>query len=100
MPDILILTARVEQAAPPSVEGRRYVARIESVSGPLLEAWGESPEAAQEELIQAMLGWISSHDCAESMAGTLAAAGFPGIDDDTELQLEFAPGEDDGAPGN
>ena len=36
-----------------------------------------------------MLSWISNQDCAESMAGVLAEAGFPQIDDDTELELEF-----------
>ena len=76
----LTLTARVEQ------EDARFVARIEGV-----DVWGEgdSPHSAREELIQAMLSWISSQDCAESMPMSLAAAGFPEIDDDTELELEF-----------
>ena len=77
----LTLTARVEQ------EDARYVARIEGID---VRGVGDSPDAAQEELIQAMLSWISSHDCTESMAGTLTEAGFPEIDDDTELELEFA----------
>ena len=77
----LTLTARVEQ------EDARFVARIEGID---VRGEGESPDLAREELIQAMLSWISSQDCAESMSGALAAAGFPEIDDDTELQLEFA----------
>ena len=86
----LILTARVER------EDAKYVALIEGLSA--VQAWvrgeGESPDSAREELIQAMLSWISSHDCAESMAAALSAAGFPEIDQNpdgepTELQLEF-----------
>ena len=79
--DRLTLTARMEQ------EDSRFVARIEGID---VRGEGDSPGAAQEELIQAMLSWISSHDCTESMAGTLTEAGFPEIDDDTELELEFA----------
>ena len=77
----LTLTARVEQ------ENARFVARIDGID---IRGEGESPDLAREELIQAMLSWISSRDCSESMAGELAEAGFPEIDDDTELQLEFA----------
>ena len=75
------MTARVER------EDAGFVARIEGID---VQGQGESPDLAREELVQAMLSWISSHDCAESMAAALSAAGFPEIDDDTELQLEFA----------
>ena len=87
----LILTARVEQDDTGSLKAW-YVARIdgpESIWGQV-RGEGDSPGAAQEELIQAMLSWISSHDSSDSMAGALAEAGFPEIDDDTELELEFA----------
>ena len=77
----LILTARVEQ------EDARFVARIDGID---IQAEGDSPEVAREELIQTMLIWISLRDCTESMAAMLAEAGFPEIDDETELQLEFA----------
>ena len=77
----MTLTAQVEQ------EDAKYVARIEGID---VCGEGESPDSAREELIQAMLSWISSHDCAENMAEALAEAGFPQIDDETELQLEFA----------
>ena len=76
----LTLTARVER------EDARFVARIEGIN---VQGEGESPDLAREELVQAMLSWISSQDCAESMAGALAAAGFPEVDDETELELEF-----------
>ena len=76
----LTLTAKVEQ------EDSRFVARIDGID---LRGEGESPSVAQEELVQAMLSWISNRDCTESMAGTLVEAGYPEIDDETELELEF-----------
>ena len=76
----LTLTALVEQG------DAKYVARIEGID---VRGEGESADSAREELIQVMLSWISSQDCAESMSGALAAAGFPEIDDETELELEF-----------
>ncbi len=86
----LTLTARVE------LEDARFVARIEGIPPSVGMPWGEgeSPDSAREELIQAMLSWISSQDCAESMAGALSKAGFPQIDQNsdgrpTELELEF-----------
>ena len=78
--ECIVLTARVGQ------EDTRYVARIEGID---VQGEGDSPDIAREELIQAMLTWISLRDCTESMSDALANAGFPGIDDDTELQLEF-----------
>jgi hypothetical protein len=77
----LVLTARVEQ------EDARYVARVDGID---VQGEGDSPDAAREELIQAMLIWISLRDCTDSMGMALAEAGFPDIDDETELHLEFA----------
>ena len=76
----LILTARVNR------ESARFVARVNSLG---LEGTGDSLGAAQEELVQVMRAWIEIHDGTESLEGALAAAGFPGVDEDTELQLEF-----------
>lgn len=76
------LTALVE----PGEAG--FVARVEGLG---VCGAGESPEAAREDLVQAMLAWISGHDCGDTLNSALAAAGFPEIDDDTELELEFAP---------
>ncbi len=77
----LTLTARVEW------ENARFVARVEGID---VVGEGDSPEVAREDLVQAMLSWISSRDCNDSMADALTEAGFTGIDDDTELELEFA----------
>ena len=97
----LILTARVDRLSMDNGDAK-YVALVEGID---VRGEGESPDSAREELIQAMLSWISDQDCAESMAGVLAEAGFPRIDDDTELELEFvlhseipASSTNDGAP--
>lgn len=79
--DRLTLTARVDK------EETKYIARVDGID---ICGEGESPAVAREELIQAMLSWISTHDSSDSMAGALSEAGYPDIDDDTELELEFA----------
>jgi hypothetical protein len=76
----LILTARVEQ------DSTKFVAHVDSLG---LEGEGDSLEAAQNDLVQVMRAWIETHDGTESLEATLAAAGFMGVDEDTELQLEF-----------
>ena len=76
----LILTARVEQ------DSAKFVARVDSLQ---LVGEGDSLEAAQEDLVQVMRAWIETQDGTESLEDALAAAGFPGVDEDTELQLEF-----------
>ena len=64
----------------------KYVARIDDVG---LVGEGETLEAAQDELIQVTRAWIESHDGADTLSGVLADAGYPGVDEETELQLEF-----------
>ena len=36
-----------------------------------------------------MRAWIESHDGTDTLSVVLADAGYPGVDEDTELQLEF-----------
>ena len=86
----LVLTARVEQ------EDARYVARVDGID---VQGEGDSPDVAREELIQAMLIWISLRDCTDSMSMALAEAGFPDIDDETELHLKFADSYEDSPEG-
>ena len=82
--DTVVLTARVDR------EQARYVARIEDLG---LEGEGESLEAAQDSLIQIMRAWIEAHDGSDTLGNALADAGYLGVDEDTELQLEFAEAE-------
>jgi len=76
----LVLTARVAR------EDGGYVARVERLP---LEGSGESARQAQDELIQVMRAWIEALDAQDSLEQFLAQAGFPGVGEDTELQLEF-----------
>ena len=78
--ETLVLTAKVEEIE------NKYVARVDDLE---LEAIGESWETAQDELIQVVRGWIESHDGTDTLSDALADAGYPGVDEETELQLEF-----------
>ena len=78
--ETVVLTAKIDHTE------SRYVARIDDLG---LEGEGESLEAAQEDLIQIMRAWIESHDGTDTLSGVLADAGYLGVDEETELQLEF-----------
>ena len=84
----LTFTARIEQEA--SGSQRHFTARVDSLD---LEGEGESLEEAQEHLVQAMRAWIETHDGTETLEQALEAAGFPGVGEDTELELEFEDSE-------
>ena len=86
----LVLTARVEPVHPfLPAEGEYKGGYVAWVDGLDVHAEGESADAAREELVQAMLIWISARDCTDSMAMALSEAGFPEVDEETELHLEF-----------
>lgn len=76
----LVLTARV------SGEDGRYIARIDQLG---LEGLGNSAREAQDELIYNLRAWIEVQDTTGGLEKALAEAGFPGVEEDTELQLEF-----------
>ena len=82
--DTVVFTAKIDR------DEARYVARIEDLG---LEGEGESLEAAQDDLIQIMRAWIEAHDGSDTLGDALAAAGYGGVDEETELQLEFAEAE-------
>ena len=67
-------------------ETDRHVATVDSLP---LEGVGDSVKQAQDDLIQAMRAWIEAQDGTDSLEQTLADAGFPGVEEETELQLEF-----------
>ncbi len=77
----VVLTATVMQG-----DGG-YVARVEQLP---LEGAGGSVQEAQDQLIQAMRSWIEAQDGQGALADVLAQAGFHGVEDSTELQLEFS----------
>ena len=78
--ETVILTAKIDR------NDARYVVRIDELG---LEGEGDSLEAAQDDLIQVMRGWIESHDGSDTLGDVLADAGYHGVDEETELQLEF-----------
>ena len=62
------------------------MARLEGLE---LEGSGESIQQAQDELVDNLRGWIETHESDESLEQALDESGFPGVDEDTEIQLEF-----------
>jgi hypothetical protein len=46
-------------------------------------------EMIEDELIQVMRAWIESHDGTDTLSDVLADAGYPDVDEETEVQLEF-----------
>ena len=50
---------------------------------------GESAEEAQDELIERFINWIQEREGQGDLEERLARAGYPGVDESTELVLEF-----------
>ena len=50
---------------------------------------GPSSEQAQDELAEAVRSWIQVQDSSDSLETSLSAAGFSGVTEDTEIELEF-----------
>ncbi|HEU0020542.1 MAG TPA: hypothetical protein VFR55_02555 [Dehalococcoidia bacterium] len=76
----LVLTAQVVRVD----EG--YVARLEELE---LEGSGESIQEAQDELVDNLRDWIETQEVGETLEQALRDAGFSGVDENTEIQLEF-----------
>ncbi len=76
----VLVTARV------AWEEGCYLAKVDQLP---LEASGDSVEAAQDELVEVVRAWIQDHDGTIGLSETLADAGFPDVEEDTEVQLEF-----------
>lgn len=78
--DQVLLTAHVA----PKDGG--FVARLEPLA---LEGSGNSVQAAQDELILVLRSWIETQEGQDNLEQALAQAGFPGVEEETEVQLEF-----------
>ena len=78
--ETVLLTARV------TWDQGCYLAKVDQLP---LEGSGDTVEAAKDELIEVVKSWIQDHDGTVGLGQTLADAGFPGVEDDTEVQLEF-----------
>ena len=78
--DRLVLTCQVIW------EDGRYVARIDGLE---LVGEGDSVQQAQDTLINQMRAWIELQDGISGLEHSLAQAGYPGVEETTELQVEF-----------
>jgi hypothetical protein len=76
----LVLTAQVVR------EDEEYVARLPGLE---LMGSGESIQEAQDQLVDSLRDWIEEHEVSETLEQALRDAGFSGVDENTELQLEF-----------
>ena len=76
----LILTARV------TWEDGGYVARVDRLP---IKGLGGSVREAQDQLVHHMRVWIETRDGQDDLEQALAQAGFDGVEEETELQLEF-----------
>ena len=63
-----------------------FVAQLEPLG---LTGTGDSETKAQDQLVETLRGWIELHESNETLEQALSEAGFPGLEDDTEIQLEF-----------
>ena len=76
----VVLIARV------TFEEDRYLACLDA---PRIEWEGATATQAQDGLINAVRSWIEAQDGAGILETSLAEAGFEGVSEDTEVQLEF-----------
>ena len=74
------LTARV------TLDNQVYVARVDQLP---IEATGASADEAREELTEVVISWIQAQDVGDALAAALSGAGFSGVNEETEVQLEF-----------
>jgi predicted RNase H-like HicB family nuclease len=68
------------------VEEGVYLAKVEQLP---IEATGASIEEAKEELVEAVRSWIQTQDRTDTLETVLAGVGFAGVNEDTEVRLEF-----------
>ena len=80
MMERLVLTARV------AWENGGYVASVDQLH---LKGSGDSVREAQDQLVHLMRAWIETQDGQDGLEQALAQAGFDGVEEGTELQLEF-----------
>ncbi len=80
MMERLVLTARV------AWEDGGYVASVDRLP---LKGSGDSVREAQDQLVHHMRAWIETHDGQDDLEQALAQAGFDGVEEATDLQLEF-----------
>ena len=82
----------VQLTAHVSPDGHRFIATVDGLD---LEGKGNTPDAAQESLVQTMRSWLERLDTTGKLGDAL---GVDGLSEDTEIVLHFVAGcEENGA---
>ena len=79
----------VQLTAHVSPDGHRFIATVDGLD---LEGKGNTPDAAQESLVQAMRSWLERLDTVGKLGDAL---GVEGLSEDTEIVLQFTAATED-----
>jgi ABC-type thiamine transport system substrate-binding protein len=63
-----------------------YLATIDNLS---MVGSGGTARDAQDDLVDKFMSWVQSRESQGNLEATLSDAGYAGVEDDTELELEF-----------
>ena len=83
--DKVVLQARV------TPQDGGYQAVIDALA---LEAYGVTISEAQDDLVKSFRAWLESCEEKESLEQVMAEAGYPGVEEDTEIELHFVTPEE------
>ena len=64
-----------------------FLATVENLS---LKGKGVTAKEAQDDLVGKFIAWVQSCEGQETLETALSEAGYDGVGEDTELELEFA----------
>lgn len=81
--------APVQLTAHVSPDGHRFIATVDGLD---LEGKGNTSDAAQESLVQAMRSWLERLDTTGKLGDAL---GVDGLNEDTEIVLRFLAGNEE-----
>ena len=76
----ITLEARVVQ------DGDGYLASVDVLE---VTGRGATPQEAQDALVEGFVSWVQAREGQANLESTLSDAGYPGADEDTELELQF-----------
>lgn len=74
------LPARVVQ------EEKDYLATVDNLN---LTGKGPTVRDAQDDLVDKFMSWVQTCDGQGTLEATLSEAGYVGVEEDTELELQF-----------
>ena len=77
---------KVSLAARAVQEETGYVVTVDNLS---LSGKGNTLEEAQDDLVEKFVAWIQTCEGQETLEAALSEAGYDGVGEDTELELQF-----------